>query len=73
MAGMQSAMRANGADPVTAGHRGIAALSGMVERQAAVLSFLDVFQLLAIMFFLAAPLVLLMKTPPKRAGAVPVH
>jgi hypothetical protein len=45
----------------------------MVERQAAILSFIDVFQLLTVLFLLAAPLVFLMKRPPKRAGGMPVH
>ena len=68
---LQSAMTAHGSDSVTATRKGVAALFGMVERQATVLSFLDVFQLLAVMFLLAAPLVLLMKKPPKSAAACP--
>jgi DHA2 family multidrug resistance protein len=73
MAGLQSAMTAQGSDPVTASREGLSTLFGMVERQAAILSFLDVFQLLTIMFLVAAPLVLLMKKPPKSAGGMPLH
>ena len=51
----------------------MATIFGMVERQAAILSFIDVFQLLTVLFLLAAPLVFLMKRPPKRAGGMPVH
>ena len=73
LGGLQSAMTAHGSDSVTAARKGLAALFGIVERQATVLSFLDVFQLLTIMFLLAAPLVLLMKKPPKSAGGMPMH
>lgn len=73
LAGLQSAMAARGADPVTAGRQGLAALFGLVQRQATVLSFLDMFRLLTIMFLLAVPLIFLMKKPPKGAGGMPVH
>jgi DHA2 family multidrug resistance protein len=73
MAGLQSAMVARGADKATAMRGGLATIFGMVERQAAILSFIDVFQLLTVLFLLAAPLVFLMKRPPKRAGGMPVH
>ena len=73
LAGLQSAMTAHGAAPALASHSGLATLFGMVEQQAAILSFLDVFQLLAIMFLLVTPLVFLMKKPPSRAGGMPVH
>jgi DHA2 family multidrug resistance protein len=73
IAATQSAMTARGVDPVVASHAGVATLWGMVQQQAAILSFLDVFQLLALMFLLVAPLVFLMKKPPSRAGGMPVH
>ena len=73
MAGLQSAMVARGADKATAMRGSLATIFGMVERQAAILSFIDVFQLLTVLFLLAAPLVFLMKKPPKRAGGMPVH
>lgn len=73
LGGMQSAIAAQGSDPVTASRQGLAGLFGVVQRQAAILSFLDVFRLLTIMFLLSVPLVLLMKKPKKGAGAMPVH
>jgi DHA2 family multidrug resistance protein len=73
MAGLQLGAAARGSDPVAATRATMAALFGMVERQAAILSFLDVFQLLTVLFVLAAPLVLLMKKPPRRAGGMPLH
>jgi DHA2 family multidrug resistance protein len=73
IAATESAMTARGMDPVVASHAGVATLWGMVQQQAAILSFLDVFQLLALMFLLVAPLVFIMKKPPSRSGGMPVH
>ena len=62
---------ASGADPVTATQRAYAALFGMVQRQAAMVSFVDLFRLLGLIFLLLLPLVLLMRRPrgPAAAGA----
>ena len=53
----------------TATNRAYAAMFGMVQRQAAMVSFVGLFQLLGIMFLLLLPLVLLMKRPAR--GAAP--
>jgi len=58
---------AAGADPATATSRAYAALSGMVHRQATMVSFVGIFQLMGVMFIALVPLVLLMKRPGKRA------
>ncbi len=51
--------------------QGYAAMFGMVQRQAAILSFLDVFRLLGGVFLALVPLVLIMKKPPQqRRGGV---
>jgi DHA2 family multidrug resistance protein len=60
---------AAGADPVTATHRAYAAVFGMVQRQAAMVSFVDLFRLLGGIFLLLLPLVLLMRRPRGRAAA----
>ena len=52
--------------PSTATKRAYAALFGMVQRQAAMVSFVGLFQLLGIVFLLLVPLVLLMKRPAPR-------
>ena len=65
---MRSAFMAAGADMVTATDRAYAALFGMVQRQAAVVSFVGVFELLGIVFLLVIPLVLLMKRPRASSG-----
>jgi hypothetical protein len=46
---------------------------GQVERHAAILSFLDVFRLLGVIFLLALPLVLLMKKPRSLASGTPAR
>ena len=64
---------ARGADMVTAGERAQAALFGIVQRQAAMLSFMDVFRLLAFVFVVLLPLVFLMRSPRAGKGPAPVH
>jgi DHA2 family multidrug resistance protein len=72
--GMQSIFRAQGADPTTAYHKAYVGLFGMVERQAVMLAFIDVFRLLAVMFLVIIPLVLLMKRPGKGGpGEISAH
>src|SRR5882672_7503762 len=66
---LKAAFMAAGTDAVTATNRAYAALFGMVQRQAAMVSFVGIFQLLAIMFIALVPLVLLMRRP---RGAPPV-
>ena len=60
---------ASGSDPVTATQRAYAAMFGAVQRQAAMVSFVDLFRLLGIIFLLLLPLVLLMRRPRGRAAA----
>ncbi len=69
---MRAAFMAAGADAVTATERAYAALFGMVQRQATMVSFVTIFQLLGVMFIAIIPLVLLMKRPKGRA-AVGAH
>ena len=59
---------AAGADPVTATNRAYAALFGMVLRQASMVSFVTIFQLLGFVFLALIPLVLLMKRPAHQAA-----
>jgi hypothetical protein len=58
---------------VTATERAYAALFGMLQRQAAMVSFVGLFQTLGIVFLLLIPLVLLMKRPGRGAPAVGAH
>jgi DHA2 family multidrug resistance protein len=59
--------RPSGAPPEI---RAIAALNGMALRQASLLSFIDMFRLLGIIFIVMIPLVFLMRKP--QAGGAPV-
>jgi predicted ABC-type exoprotein transport system permease subunit len=45
----------------------------MVLRQAALLSFLETFHALGILFLVVLPLLLLMKRPTRRGDAAPAH
>jgi MFS transporter, DHA2 family, multidrug resistance protein len=68
LAQMKGAFMAAGADPATATARAYAAMAGLLQRQAAMVAFVGIFQLLGLMFIVLVPLVLLMKRP-RRAGA----
>jgi DHA2 family multidrug resistance protein len=61
-----------GADAATATRRAYDALSGMVQRQAAMLSFNQVFWLMGMLFLLMLPLVFLMRRPARR-GQIATH
>jgi DHA2 family multidrug resistance protein len=60
---------AAGSDPVTASQRAYAAVFGSVLRQAMMVSFVDMFRLLGLIFLLLLPLVLLMRRPRGKAAA----
>ncbi len=70
---MRGAFIGRGSDPPTAGGQAIAAMWGMVQRQASMLSFTDVFRELAVMFVLLLPLLLLMKSPRRGGGPAAMH
>lgn len=56
------------------GHTGaLAAIFGMIQQQAAMLSFIDVFRILALMFLGMVPLLLIMKRPQKGAAVEMAH
>jgi DHA2 family multidrug resistance protein len=70
---MRGAFMAAGADAVTASDRAYAAMFGMVQRQATMVSFVVIFQLMGVIFIALVPLVLLMKRPKASAGPVAAH
>jgi len=71
--GLKNAMIARGADVVTATERANALVAGLVSRQANMLAFVGVFRLLAIIFLLMLPLLLLMSSPRHRRTDVAAH
>jgi DHA2 family multidrug resistance protein len=70
---MKQAFIASGSDPVTAAQRAYAAVFGTVQRHAAMLSFVDLFRLLAVIFLCLVPLVILMKRPRTGTGPTAAH
>lgn len=60
---MKNTLIAGGMDPSTAARQASAGMFGMVQRHAAMLSYVDAFFLLSVMFIAMLPLVLIMKRP----------
>jgi DHA2 family multidrug resistance protein len=69
----RSGFLASGSDPATATHRAYAALDGLVHQQAAIVSFVNLFRGLGILFLLIIPLVFLMRRPRAGRGPVAAH
>jgi DHA2 family multidrug resistance protein len=65
---MMQGFMGRGMDQATAMKQAYAAINGMVEQQAAMLAYTDVFFILAVMFLACIPLILLMKKPKKGGG-----
>ncbi len=61
---------ASGSDPTTATSRAYAGMFGMVQRQASMVSFVSVFQLLGFLFIALLPLILLMRRPKHQSAPV---
>jgi DHA2 family multidrug resistance protein len=70
---MRASMMAQGSDPATATQKAYAAVFGMVQRQAMMMSFNDVFWLLTLMFAAMFPLIFLMQKPTHGKGPVAMH
>jgi DHA2 family multidrug resistance protein len=66
--GLQSSMMAHGSSAQTALQRAYGALWGMVQRQAAMISFVDTFRAMGIVFLLVLPLLLVMRRPKHHGG-----
>ena len=66
---MKAYFMSRGADAYTAGKQATGSIYGMVQRQAAMLSFVEVFWVLAAVFAVVIPLVMLQDNPNKKAEA----
>jgi DHA2 family multidrug resistance protein len=64
---------AKGMDMYTATRQAYAAVFGMVQQQAAMVSFIGAFRLLGIMFLCVIPLILVMKKPRHAGGGTAMH
>jgi MFS transporter, DHA2 family, multidrug resistance protein len=71
--GIESRLVSMGSTAAHASAQAQAMVYGTIERQAAMLAFLDDFKMLGIVFFAVIPILLLLKKPKMRGGAVPVH
>jgi DHA2 family multidrug resistance protein len=65
---VKNGMMAAGMDAATATQQAYAAIFGMVQRHAAMLSYIDAFRLLGAMFVLVLPLLLIMRKPKGAGG-----
>jgi DHA2 family multidrug resistance protein len=63
LAGLKAAFIARGMDAVTASQMALGAVWGMVQRQAAMMAFIDAFRLMGIVILAILPLILLMRKP----------
>jgi DHA2 family multidrug resistance protein len=70
---MKAGFMAAGADAVTATERAYVAMYGLIQRQAAMVSFVMIFRLLGAIFLLMLPLVLIMKRPKRGPGPMGAH
>ncbi len=70
---LRQAFVARGADLATAARQAQAAAWGLVQRQASMLSFTDVFRMMALLFVALLPLLFLMRTPRAGRGPVAMH
>ncbi len=70
--GLRGFFMSSGADATTATQRAYAAMFGMVQRQAAMMSFNHTYLFLALMFVIVMPAVFLMRRRKSR-DRMPVH
>ena len=68
--GIRGALMGKGADLFTATRQSLGVVYGMVQRQAAMLTFVEIFSFLGTMFLATIPLIWLMKRPARGAKAV---
>ncbi len=71
--GLEGMFRSHGSPPATATQQAYHALWGMVQQQAAILAYIDVFVIFSIIFLGMLPLLFFMKKPPTTAGPVAMH
>jgi DHA2 family multidrug resistance protein len=73
LSGVRHAMVAHGVDPATATSRSFGSMWGMVQQQASMVSFVDTFRAMAVVFLLVLPLLLLMRKPKHQGGPTAMH
>ena len=71
--GIQTSLVARGGDPTTALQRAYGVIWGMVQRQASMVSFVDTFLVMSVVFLLMLPLLLVMKKPRYQTKGGAMH
>ena len=71
--GTSAALQVHGSGAVQATAQAHGMLLNLIQRQAAMLAFLDNFKLLGVIFFAIIPIFFLMRRPKMSGGSVPVH
>jgi DHA2 family multidrug resistance protein len=71
--GTTGTLISHGANATRATAQAHSMIYGVLERQAAMLAFLDNFKMLGVVFFAIIPIFFLMKRPKMSGGSVPVH
>jgi DHA2 family multidrug resistance protein len=69
----QAGMMARSGDPVASYKLAYVAAWGTVQRQSAMLAFIDTFRAMAIVFLLVLPFLLIMQRPKHTRSAGPMH
>ena len=70
---MEQMMVSRGGDAVAAAHQARAMIFGLVQREAAMISYNTIFKSLGILFLALLPFILLMRRPSAKAPAVAAH
>ena len=65
---MKAGFVAGGSDAVSATNQAYAALYGMIQRQASMVAFVNIFRLLGYLFLVLVPLVMIMRRPKGSSG-----
>jgi MFS transporter, DHA2 family, multidrug resistance protein len=73
VAALTAAFTSAGSTATNAAARAEGMIYSVIQRQAAMLSFVDDFKLLGVVFFAIIPLFFLLKRPKMGGGNVPVH
>ena len=71
--GTAGTLMTHGASAAQANAQAHGMVMGVIQRQAAMMAFLDNFKLLGIIFFAVIPIMVLLKRPKMQGGAIPVH
>jgi len=71
--GMQMKLVAAGSTAAHASAQAHGMIYNTIQRQAAMLAFIDNFKMLGLVFFAVIPVLVLMRKPRASGGAVPVH